>query len=795
MPSLLLLPLNNELFITETTLWAKRSKDLWNCGKPEPSSSIAIEECCYRAKIIVIVPRKTTTSTRMPGLRRRFRKFDEDDAEGIAPAGIKESSTKVAQRIKSFRSASFQPLLETPSSIPQDDPFSELKDLTNVTSLDGNEENKAPALEWPEVRNLHEDVSKDHLSPVIPKDSRKAKIPQLKANRLDDIRHNRAKELLSEVGKEKNVDPFVQQADAQLLSAFEATTQQEAEVTAITNDIDGWNPFDGIFSNSLHGDDPHDGQGDSTWGGFGPSPMLPEDFTSPDAVKMLPRAAADGDKEPNEEESSIYSQNKMEMPETLNFHNLLERPRESIEKSVHSDIISLDDNEDGEGKIFLTLNASLKPSTQLRRDNMYDNLFSIGLDTVNESIEDESPKNGPAAPDRKSILYERKELLSPALLPTCTPKGAPIEQTNQCLERREESIQIQLTLEKIVETDELLPESHAADNSICDTTSFVPTGNIETNTAQEDKDFKEKRRNSNVPSDVRIVDRESSFESVRHRVKQKKSIHFNAKPSPTSHNSLLDTESDVSDHVSGLYRAPTSSESTSVDGRMDIIIDAGIFNSDSASTMTYPHTLHKSDSLTTASNHSEYDLRYPRKTKARPLGASAQEIKMLNHFLKIAGPKLRSPNLSTEEREEIHSRAIKAGLPELFVNKILDQTAGIVGWEEQSHGTLLTSESTDESSRHQHSVYSSDSCSTRYRKDNESISYHSYSQRTQTPKEASGMYGCLGNLNTTFWSELERGFSGDDMMENISAALSDSFDDVSWRKPRQRRKRKTQVRV
>lgn len=172
---------------------------------------------------------------------------------------------------------------------------------------------------------------------------------------------------------------------------------------------------------------------------------------------------------------------------------------------------------------------------------------------------------------------------------------------------------------------------------------------------------------------------------------------------------------------------------------------------------------------------------------SKPLGATTEEIEMLNKFLIVAGPKLHTSSLTMDDREAIHNMAIEAGLPEEFVNKILDQTAGIIRWEEQSIGTVQTMDSTEAditvagsepSLRSKHTINSEYSGSTVYTRDTEAISYDSYDMRRRTPKtEVMGGFSCFDSFKSTFW--VEAGLAGDDMMDNVAAVIStDSID--SW---------------
>ena len=67
-----------------------------------------------------------------------------------------------------------------------------------------------------------------------------------------------------------------------------------------------------------------------------------------------------------------------------------------------------------------------------------------------------------------------------------------------------------------------------------------------------------------------------------------------------------------------------------------------------------------------------------------PLGATVEEIGLLNRFLKVVGPDFNGNNLSLADRERIHEVALLESIPETFLNQMLDQSAGIRRWEDRS---------------------------------------------------------------------------------------------------------------
>jgi hypothetical protein len=191
------------------------------------------------------------------------------------------------------------------------------------------------------------------------------------------------------------------------------------------------------------------------------------------------------------------------------------------------------------------------------------------------------------------------------------------------------------------------------------------------------------------------------------------------------------------------------------------------------------------------------------KTNGKPLGASADEIEMINTFLAIAGPDFDGARLSIESREQLHSNARKAGLPEDFINRILDQSAGILSWDQ---GSFYSSETSEVSERPQRKTSKSrvpvykgsasrrphqkhKSSRTKDREDDltkttastsfsDEYSYGEERFKGKTPKEDA--FSCLKNI---FWIESSN-IVGDDMTENILAVMSADSETVYSRNQR-----------
>jgi hypothetical protein len=195
--------------------------------------------------------------------------------------------------------------------------------------------------------------------------------------------------------------------------------------------------------------------------------------------------------------------------------------------------------------------------------------------------------------------------------------------------------------------------------------------------------------------------------------------------------------------------------------------------------------------LSTVANREDVHL----SSTTKPLGATMEEIDMLNKFLSIAGPNFNGSEISIEDRDKLHDDALNAGLSEAFINKLLDQSAGIRRWEEQSMASETSSladsrsrgrcrrprepntpsESTCGRSLGTKSTMDSDmSHSTKYTKDTESISYYTYDDdgftRRLSPKTEVLAFGCADQFEKYFWMESK--VTGQDMLDNVAAAMS-----------------------
>ena len=123
------------------------------------------------------------------------------------------------------------------------------------------------------------------------------------------------------------------------------------------------------------------------------------------------------------------------------------------------------------------------------------------------------------------------------------------------------------------------------------------------------------------------------------------------------------------------------------------------------------------------------------KKEEDPIGASLNEIEMINTFLTVLGPDFDG-SLSSKELEDLHHRSENAGLRKEFIDRMLGQSAGIT-W-----GTHPSPTASDET-------------------------YDDHGFTRKTPKSQS-KFDCLVE---TFWAESSN-IVGGDMVENIQAALS-----------------------
>ena len=210
-------------------------------------------------------------------------------------------------------------------------------------------------------------------------------------------------------------------------------------------------------------------------------------------------------------------------------------------------------------------------------------------------------------------------------------------------------------------------------------------------------------------------------------------------------------------------------------------------------------TMEKPDPPRVGSSVSEKEKRH--RQKGKPLGASMEEIEMINKFLAIVGSNFDGSSLSIEERENLHHEAAKAGLSEDFLNKMLDQSAGIILWEQRSVSsddysetskipTPLISKARIETPGG--STFTGRSFRTKGSADDmtkatletgysEDFTYDEDGFTMKTPKETK--FSCLRNL---FWMESSN-VVGDDMTENILAVMSADSESIYSRRRKSKR--------
>lgn len=193
------------------------------------------------------------------------------------------------------------------------------------------------------------------------------------------------------------------------------------------------------------------------------------------------------------------------------------------------------------------------------------------------------------------------------------------------------------------------------------------------------------------------------------------------------------------------------------------------------------------------SNHQSLRNSFSDHALLKPLGASIEEIKMINKFLSVAGPDFDGSRLSPQELEQLLREAVKAGVTEDFANHLLDQSAGILSCHQRGSFRIST-ESTDPSTRGDastrqgtpsQSTHIGNSSHTKdtgiFTGDDETkgttgTSYSDYTYEEdpfarKTPKTEAN-FNCLTNI---FWMESSN-IVGDDMLENVKAVMSADSD-------------------
>ena len=190
----------------------------------------------------------------------------------------------------------------------------------------------------------------------------------------------------------------------------------------------------------------------------------------------------------------------------------------------------------------------------------------------------------------------------------------------------------------------------------------------------------------------------------------------------------------------------------------------------------------------------------------KPLGATMEEIEFLNRFLVIAGPDFNGSELSVVERDRIHDEALRAGIPEEFLNQLLDQSAGIKRWEERSE--FSDEKSTFRKRRNQNdeaepntpgdstcsgrsSLRTRPTLSSSEYTDSMSFSSKEYTFYRASPSEA--VYVCgFRRMQSDFWPHVTNQMS-DGLVQTVGAVWSGDSesvrsDDASWETGRKNRK-------
>jgi hypothetical protein len=764
-------------------------------------------------------------------LGRGFVKFD-----GNAVAnGIQGVKPKSAQKP---RDPSICPLLPSEDSSNGVSPKYPPTMWEKIHRQESQKIETTPPVLWPSTSSTaqadnEEKQQQERVNQEVPKAKPGVKIPQLKANKLDDISRQRAKEFLSEFGHGTEADGANENQLRQ-----EPTERQDSKVLT-------WTPFD----------DDEPVQDDRNKWNSGQRGGTQAQTRVEQWGRNLEKARV-----PSRSEPTSFSPEKLSANDTLKLQDSRENGKELKGSPFPNKERSVDDSID---------DGSIESQEESQEESFKDNIFMSLNPTEQPSVivnnlakhQDNQSKNGTEPVDgtkqRQSLSLEGqktltdvlfagnnyktpRELLSPpreltpsdhhtfeapskkssngndqnSLLHKFVKRAAPMMKTGAITAAQE--AQIRRAAEQLgIQLHGAAPKEEGAEYPIP------------------------------VPLDVKLVNSahtRSSYKMAKKEVVRRQSIHFKRNISPTT-KSLLDTESDFDcDSMSDLNSASHCSSRTR---HINLLIDTKSADSGSDSILTYPRALQEShspehkgssnaanrDPITGAKLEPE-ETGIPRKVSAakrdreatritvlassdaEPLGATLEEIDMLNKFLSVAGPEFKGSKLSIEDREKIHDAALGAGLPETFINKVLDQSAGIIRWDEasvSSERSSLVGSRTMHKHRIQHpntpggstcagsslrtksTVDSDMSDSTRYTKDAESISCYTDDMTRRTPKtEVAGGYGCVGNFNEYFW--MGSNLAGQEMMENVAAVMSgDSSsvrsDDMTWDTRERRRTR------
>jgi len=157
-----------------------------------------------------------------------------------------------------------------------------------------------------------------------------------------------------------------------------------------------------------------------------------------------------------------------------------------------------------------------------------------------------------------------------------------------------------------------------------------------------------------------------------------------------------------------------------------------------------------------------------------PIGASLNEIEMINMFLTVLGPDFDG-SLSTKELEALHHRSTKAGLTKEFTNNMVHQSAGILMRGKKNEPDLVNRQPSNSVQAFQIKCSAVSPTASANSASDEAYDDHGFTRNT--PKVQSKM-DCLVE---TFWAESSN-IVGGDMIENVQAALSGDGDSKrGWR--------------
>jgi hypothetical protein len=157
-----------------------------------------------------------------------------------------------------------------------------------------------------------------------------------------------------------------------------------------------------------------------------------------------------------------------------------------------------------------------------------------------------------------------------------------------------------------------------------------------------------------------------------------------------------------------------------------------------------------------------------------PIGASLNEIEMINMFLTVLGPDFDG-SLSTKELEALHHRSAKAGLTKEFTNNMVHQSAGILMRGKKNEPDLVNRQPSNSVQAFQTKCTPISPTASANGASDETYDDHGFTRKT--PKVQSRI-DCLVE---TFWAESSN-IVGGDMIENVQAALSvDGDSKRGWR--------------